>query len=211
MAPGSVKTAGPVRGAATLAKAGPVDYRRCVCGLKLGSLMRSFLVTAVLLLGLLLSTGAEARRMGVYDYPFVSALAATVAATPPANQTTLLPRAQIAQRSEGRFLDVFPGRTVPPVFWYFDRGMPYVVLKQNKPKAPLFFVIGGTGAGADSSKSQTMANSLFQAGFHVVTPAQPDASELHGHGLVDQRAGQPRGGRAGSLPGHGHDRGRSQG
>jgi pimeloyl-ACP methyl ester carboxylesterase len=135
--------------------------------------MRSLLFHVTLLLGLLLSTGAEARRMGVYDYPFVSALAATVAATPPANQTTLLPAQEIARRSETRHLQVFPDRKVPPVFWYYGRGMPYVVLKQNRPKAPLFFVIGGTGAGADATKSQMMANVLFQAGFHVVTLASP--------------------------------------
>jgi pimeloyl-ACP methyl ester carboxylesterase len=163
----------PDRGAAALAKAGPVDYRRSVCGLEHGGPMRSLLLQIALLSGLLLPSGAEARRMGVYDYPFVSALAATVAATPPANQTTLLGAAQIAEHRESRYLDVFPDRKTPPVFWYLDRGMPYEVLKQNRPRAPLFFVIGGTGAGADSVKSQMMANVLFQAGFHVVTVASP--------------------------------------
>jgi hypothetical protein len=127
----------------------------------------------VLPLALLLApAGAQARYMGVYDYPFVSALVATVAATPPANQAPMLPADRIAEIAEARYLEVFPDRPVPPVFWFYDRGMPYTVLKQPG-RAPLFFLIGGTGAGHDSAKSQLLANVLYQAGHHVVSLASP--------------------------------------
>ena len=135
--------------------------------------MRSLILRAALVLGLMAPAAAEARFMGVYDYPFVSAVAATVAATPPANQATLLTAAQLAQITEVRHLTVFPERKIPPVFWYFGDGMPYSVMKQKRPNAPLFFIIGGTGAGFDSAKSQMLGGVLYQAGFHVVSIPSP--------------------------------------
>jgi hypothetical protein len=111
--------------------------------------------------------------MGVYDYPFVSPLAATVAAPPPANQARQIPGPEFARLVEVRYVEPFPERPIPPVFWFINRGLAYSVFKQNRPKAPLFFIIGGTGAGHDSSKSYGLANVLYQAGFHVVSLASP--------------------------------------
>ena len=124
-------------------------------------------------LALMAPAAAEAQFMGVYDYPFVSPLAATVAATPPANRTRLIPAEEFARLVEERHVRPFPDRQVPPVFWWLGSGMPYAVLKQNRPTAPLFFVIGGTGAAHDSTKSLGLANVLYQAGFHVVTLPNP--------------------------------------
>jgi Alpha/beta hydrolase family len=134
--------------------------------------MRSLMLRATLALTLLAPSGADARYMGVYDYPFVSALVATVAGTPPANQAPMLPADQLAEVAETRYLEVFPERPVPPVFWFYGRGMPYAVLKQPGP-APLIFLIGGTGAGHDSAKSLILANVLYRAGYHVVSLASP--------------------------------------
>jgi hypothetical protein len=128
---------------------------------------------AALALVLAVPSAAEARFMGVYDYPFVSPLAATAAATPPANQARQIPPREFAKLVEVRHVTPFPDRPIPPVFWYFGQGMPYSVLKQDRPKAPLFFVIGGTGAGHDSVKSYALANVLYQAGFHVVSLPNP--------------------------------------
>ena len=64
------------------------------------------------------------------------------------------------------------------MFWYYASGMPYTVLKQTRPRAPLFFIIGGTGAGHDSAKSHGLANVLYQAGFHVVSLASPTHSSF---------------------------------
>jgi hypothetical protein len=131
-----------------------------------------WMLRAALSLALLAPAGAEARYMGVYDYPFVSALVATVAATPPANQAPMLPADRFAEIAETRYLKVFPARPVPPVFWFYERGMPYTVLEQPG-RAPLFFLIGGTGAGHDSAKSQLLANVLYRAGYHVVSLPNP--------------------------------------
>ena len=135
--------------------------------------MRSWALRAGLILALAMPATARARLMGAYDYPFVSALVATVAATPPANQASLPTNAQIDAVGETRYLRVFPDRKIPDVFWYYDRGLPYGVYKQPNRRAPLFFVIGGTGAGYDASKSRILIRALYQAGYHVVSIANP--------------------------------------
>lgn len=152
--------------------------------------MRWLLLRVGLLLGLTVSGAAQARFMGVYDYPFVSPLAATVAATPPANQARQIPAHEFAQLVENRFVVPFPERRLPPVFWYFSQGMPYTVLKQNRPFAPLFFIIGGTGAGHDSAKSYGLANVLYQAGFHVVSLPSPTHSSFIVTASADSVPGQ---------------------
>jgi pimeloyl-ACP methyl ester carboxylesterase len=129
-------------------------------------------------LALAAPASAQAQFMGVYDYPFVSPLAATVAATPPANQARLIPAREFARLVEERHVRPFPERRVPPMFWWLGSGMPYALLKQNRPRAPLFFVIGGTGAGHNSAKSLGLANVLYQAGFHVVTLPNPTHSSF---------------------------------
>jgi hypothetical protein len=135
--------------------------------------MRSLMLRVAVVVGLLTPAAAQARFMGVYDYPFVSPFAATVAATPPANQAHQLTQRELREVLEVRYLTVFPERQIPPVFWYFGRGMPYSVFKQQRPHAPVFFIIGGTGAGHDSVKSYGLANVLYQAGFTVISLPNP--------------------------------------
>ncbi|HVI37284.1 MAG TPA: hypothetical protein VM684_13720, partial [Gaiellales bacterium] len=103
------------------------------------------MLRVAVVVGLVTPAAAQARFMGVYDYPFVSPFAATVAATPPANQAHQLTQRELREVLEVRYLTVFPERQIPPVFWYFGQGMPYTVFKQKRPRAPLFFIIGGTG------------------------------------------------------------------
>ena len=92
---------------------------------------------------------------------------------PPPTPGRLIPRAEFRRLVETRYIAPLDGRPVPPVFWYFGRGMPYALLKQTRPGAPLIFVIGGTGAAHDSAKSLDLANVFYQAGFNVVTLPSP--------------------------------------
>ena len=164
-------------------------YRKPVMGgLMDGGLSRSLLLRAGLALGLMAPAAAHARFMGVYDYPFVSPLAATVAATPPANQVRQIPAREFVRLVEVRYLDPFPDRKIPPVFWYFDQGMPYTVLKQNRPRAPLFFIIGGTGAGHDFGQVVRPRQRALPGGLPCGEPAQPDPFELHCDRLHRERA-----------------------
>ena len=135
--------------------------------------MRSLLLRVGIVLGLLGPATAEAQFMGVYDYPFVSPLAATVAATPQANQAPRIPREEFLRLADVRHVSPYPARPIPKVFWWLGQGMPYTLFKQPQARAPLFFIIGGTGADHDSAKSYSMANVLYRAGFHVVTLPSP--------------------------------------
>ncbi len=143
-----------------------------------GGPMRWLLLRVGMALALFAPGAADARLMGVYDYPFVSPLAATVAATPPANRARQIPGREFGQLVEVRYVTPYPERKIPPVFWFFGQSMAYSVLKQSRPNAPLFFIIGGTGAGHDSSKSYGLANVLYQAGFHVVSLPSPTHSSF---------------------------------
>jgi len=107
-----------------------------------------------------------------YEFTIVDPLAATVVGTP---------QALVADVPEGinkdQFsLTVFPDREVPQVFWYAAQ-VRFSLVYQVEP-APLIFLIAGTGAGHDSTKSSYLQRVLFQAGYHVISIASPTFSEF---------------------------------
>ncbi len=102
-----------------------------------------------------------------YDYPFDDPYEATILGTPEKEMAPLPKKIRIKERA----MTVFPDREVPDVFWY-NRKLLYSVACQ-KEKAPLIFMIAGTGAGHDSANMQMMQKAFFQAGFHVVSIASP--------------------------------------
>jgi len=102
-----------------------------------------------------------------YDYPFVNPLQATVIGTPQAYQADLpkdIPK-KILQVS------VFPERNVPDVFWY-QKNMEFSLVYQDH-KAPLIFIIAGTGGDFDTAKVKNMQRAFYQAGFHVISLSSP--------------------------------------
>ena len=129
--------------------------------------MRKMLFTWALLSGLFLSQlPAQAIAAG-YDYPFADPYVATILGTPDDQ------KAPFARDIPVKLLDmtVFPERKVPDLFWYNDE-LRSAVAKQ-KGKAPLIFVIAGTGAGFNSDKMLTLQSTFYQAGFHVVSISSP--------------------------------------
>ncbi len=68
-------------------------------------------------------------------------------------------------------LTVFADRQIPEIFWY-ARGLRFGFLPQAH-KAPLAFVIGGTGADYDSSKSLILIRIFQKIGFHVISLPSP--------------------------------------
>ena len=106
-----------------------------------------------------------------YDYTIVNPVAATVVGTPP-GQAAEVP--EDINREELR-LTVFPDREIPQVFWYADQ-LQFTLVYQVGP-APLIFLVPGSGAGPDSTKSEYLQRALFQGGYHVISlasPAQPE-------------------------------------
>ncbi len=105
-----------------------------------------------------------------YDYTIVDPYAATVAGTPPA----LAAEVPEEINKDELTLTVFPDRKIPEVFWYAE--LRFSLVWQDRP-APLIFLIAGTGAGHDSTKSRYLQRALFQAGYNIISlpsPTYPD-------------------------------------
>ena len=125
--------------------------------------MRSRLL---MLLALSFAVPAPAGAQG-YDFPIADPYAATIVGTPPAYRADLPARVALQTRE----LVVFPDRKVPDAFWYAKR-LRFGFLAQNK-KAPLAFVIAGTGAGHDAEKVRLLVRMFDKIGFHVITLPSP--------------------------------------
>jgi hypothetical protein len=104
---------------------------------------------------------------GKYAFPLANPYEATVIGTPESLMADLPVKIPVEHRS----LKVYPGREVPEVLWY-EGSMRYSIALQ-KGKAPLIFVIAGTGAGYNSTKMQILQKAFYQAGFHVVCLSSP--------------------------------------
>jgi hypothetical protein len=107
-----------------------------------------------------------------YDYPFVNAYEATVLGTP-SFYAAPLPKEIPAKDYT---LTVFEDRQIPDVFWW-DRGFRFSMVRQ-KEKAPLIFVVAGTGASYRSGKVVMLQKAFYQAGFHVLTLSSPTHSNF---------------------------------
>ena len=120
----------------------------------------------VLLFSAYISTAAWAGEEP-YFFPFVNAYEATVMESPPAYE------AKLPEKVPTRVFKVrpFPQRDIPEVFWYQD-GLRCSLVYQ-KQRAPLVFIIAGTGARYNSPKMVTMQKALYQGGFHVISITSP--------------------------------------
>ncbi|MBW1852102.1 MAG: alpha/beta hydrolase, partial [Deltaproteobacteria bacterium] len=105
--------------------------------------MKKFLLT---LFGVVLASSSWASS-GTYDYPLPNPYAATVIGTPTEYQMPLPEKIRLKMLE----LTVFEGHKIPDVFWYQNK-LRYSLAYQKKKKAPLIFVIAGTGASFYSSK-----------------------------------------------------------
>jgi hypothetical protein len=121
----------------------------------------------VLLVCLLASSPGRGEIVRDYGYAFTDPLQATVIGTPSEFQADL-PEGIPLQMREIR---VLPGREVPEIFWY-AANLQYALSPQPDP-APLAFIIPGTGANFDASKSVILQRALYQAGLHVVSLPSP--------------------------------------
>jgi pimeloyl-ACP methyl ester carboxylesterase len=77
---------------------------------------------------------------------------------------------------------VFQGRDVPDIFWY-TKTLRYA-LSVQPGRAPLVFILPGTGANFNARKSVILQRALYQAGFHVVSLSSP----LHPNFIVSASA-----------------------
>jgi pimeloyl-ACP methyl ester carboxylesterase len=141
-------------------------------------MMRYPMLTALTLLVLTLadaaSTSAAAAERVQAAEP-LDALTYTVVRTPPAERIQVPPlerdRNVLADR-----VQPFPDRRIPDVFWYDKAGMSYGLVYQ-KTRAPLVFLIAGTGGSFNTDTNKLLAQTLYQEGFHVLgfpSPTHPN-------------------------------------
>jgi hypothetical protein len=102
-----------------------------------------------------------------YDYPLKDPYLATVIGTP----TQYRPELPDKIDYEMLGLTVFPERDIPDVFFYqseFRYSLTY-----QKVKAPLIFVIAGTGSSFYSPNMIFFQKVFYQAGYHVICLSSP--------------------------------------
>ena len=135
-------------------------------------------IIMVLVVGSLVTGSPEAKRIGPYDYPFVNELAATVVGTPSDYEADDLPDLEVGSNVYLGKVKIFPEREVPSVLWFQGYGLDYGLVYQKQKRAPVVFIIAGTGAGFSSDKNQLLARALHRAGFHVISIASPTFSNF---------------------------------
>ena len=113
-----------------------------------------------------------------YRYPIADSYAATILGTPKGLKPDL-PR-DVPVKTMVLEMDL----KKPEIFFY-DHGLRYTTAFQSK-KAPLIFLIAGTGGGSKSPKVLALMENLYHAGFHVIALPSPtfpnfiiDASTSH--------------------------------
>lgn len=121
-----------------------------------------------------------------YRYPFTDPLEATVLGTLEIFGADLPEVIPLQEREVLIYLD----RDVPDIFWYAET-LTYSLSAQPGP-APLVFILPGTGANFNASKSLVLQRLLYQAGFHVVSLPSP----LHPNFIVSASTSR----RPGLLP-----------
>lgn len=109
---------------------------------------------------------------GTYDYPLSDPYVATIIGTPSEFSVPLPKKIRLKMLE----LTVFEDRSIPDVFWYQNK-LRYSLAYQ-KEKAPLIFVIAGTGASFYSAKMLMLQKTFFNAGFHVISLSSPTYSNF---------------------------------
>src|SRR5512138_3279729 len=145
-------------------------------------------ISGVLIVFLLLMPAFAWADDTVYRYPIDDSFAATILGTP--QNLRLDTRGEVPVKTMVLETD----QQKPEIFFY-DRGLRYTVAFQDH-KAPLVFLIAGTGGSSRSAKITALMTNLYHAGFHVIALPSPtfpnfiiDASTTHvpGH-LADDAA-----------------------
>ncbi len=129
------------------------------------SLSTGLAIVALIILGW--GSFASAAEDEPYFFPFVNPYAATVMETPQAFQAEAPAQVPVREFS----VQPFPQRVIPKVFW--DQDHLTCSLVAQKKRAPLVFIIAGTGARYNSPKMLNLQRNLYKAGFHVISISSP--------------------------------------
>ena len=106
----------------------------------------------------------------VYRYPIDDSYAATILGTP----QNLRP--ELSGEVPVKTMILETDLQKPEIFFY-NQGLRYTVAFQEG-KAPLVFLIAGTGGSSKSSKMLALMNNLYRTGFHVIALPSPTSSNF---------------------------------
>ncbi|MGP0170669.1 serine/threonine protein kinase [Pseudomonas sp. NCHU5208] len=128
--------------------------------------------------GLLFCVSAVAADIDVqsYGYPLANPFEATITTTPPALRPTLPDDADIDQSDYSIRLRPEREFELSENFWPVTR-MHYRLARQ-KGRAPLIFIIAGTGASYASNTTEYLKKLFYGAGFHVVQLSSPTSYDF---------------------------------
>lgn len=132
---------------------------------------RSLPAVAIAFVAALLASAAAPPRSPAYDYPVDDPLLATVIGTRAQDYPSLPARVPSASLRMPR---VDPA-AIPPAFW--DQQEVRYSLARQRGRAPLVFLIAGTGSRYSSDKMTFLEALLWGAGYHVAalsSPTHPD-------------------------------------
>lgn len=133
---------------------------------------------AVLFGGLVLAATAQAADVDAktYGYPLTNPFEATIATTPPELRPVLPDDSAIDQRDYS--VRLRPDREFELLanFWPVTR-MHYRLARQEG-RAPLVFIIAGTGAHYASATPEYLKKLFYSAGFHVVQLSSPTSYDF---------------------------------
>ena len=133
---------------------------------------------AALLCGLLFGAPALAADIDVasYGYPLANPFEATIATTPPELRSKVPSDDDIDQADYD--LKLRPEREfeLPDNFWPVKK-LRYRLAEQSG-RAPLIFIISGTGASYASGKTEDLKRLFYGAGYHVVQLSSPTSYDF---------------------------------
>jgi len=121
-------------------------------------------VAVAVLVGLPVSWASAADD---YGYPLRDRFLATVVGTPAQFQAELPEKIPFRSRT----ITIFENREVPDALFY-DAEMRYSAALQ-RGRAPVMFLIAGTGAAHNGGKNLFMAKAFYEQGFHVISLSSP--------------------------------------
>ncbi|MBL4739663.1 MAG: hypothetical protein JKY12_01635 [Sneathiella sp.] len=126
-------------------------------------------ITGIIIIGILFTFRAS---FADYNYPINNPLAATIVGTPSTMKGILPSDIGVQERT----LPILAEKKAPDGLWY-NRDLKYSVALQDN-KAPLVFVIAGTGASYSSQKMKVLQKNFYKAGYHVVNISSPSHSNF---------------------------------
>lgn len=102
-----------------------------------------------------------------YDYPYEDPYVATIVGS----STLMMDGVSENIPVENFVLNINVGKKIPESLWY-QKGFKYSLVKQ-KEKAPLIFIIAGTGATYNSVRMSYFQRIFYDAGYNVISITSP--------------------------------------